>query len=117
MRFGCLIFLFRSQIGRQLDSLAFLASLLRVSPCLTVTFVLFLAVWAGAILGGPRWTASAGWAVAGRANAEARTAAPRPVTTLRLTVRFSSCAWVRAKENSSSCTLGGPGGTGPGAPW
>src|SRR5215217_6447376 len=113
MRFGCLIFLFRSQIGRQLASLAFLASLLRVSPCLTVIFLRLWAVWAATILAWPRWTAWTGSAAAGRANAEARTAAPRPVTTLKRIVRVSSWAWVRAKESSSSCTLGWPDGTGP----
>src|SRR5829696_8119230 len=98
MRFGCLIFLFRSQIGRQLASLAFLASLLRVSPCLTVIFLRFWALSAATILAWPRWTAWTGSAAAGRANAEARTAAPRPVTTLKRIVRVSSWAWVRAKE-------------------
>src|SRR5919106_585810 len=113
MRLGCLIFVFRSQIGRQLASLAFLASLLRVSPCLTVTFLRLWALWAATILAWPRCTAWTGSAAAGRANAEARTAAPRPVATLKRIVRVSSWAWVRAKESSSSCTLGWPDGTGP----
>src|SRR5829696_2398073 len=116
MRFGCVIFLFRSQIGRQLASLAFLASLLRVSPCLTVTFLRFWAFSAATILAWPRCTAWTGSAAAGRANAEARTAAPRPVTMFRRIVRVSSWAWVRAKESSSSCTLGWPDGTGPYVP-
>src|SRR5829696_779681 len=116
MRFGCVIFLFRSQIGRQLASLAFLASLLRVSPCLTVTFLRFWAFSAATILAWPRCTAWTGSAAAGRANAEARTAAPRPVTMFRRIVRVSSWAWVRAKESSSSCTLGWPDGTSPYVP-
>ncbi len=87
MRLGCLIFLFRSQTGRQLDSFAFLAILLSVSPCLTTTFLRFWSLWAATILVWPRWTALTGSADAGSANAEARTAAPRPVTTLRRAVR------------------------------
>src|SRR5215207_1585600 len=112
MRLGCLIFLFRSQTGRQLDSFAFLAILLRLSPCLTVTFLRFWSVWAATILVWPRWTALTGSADAGSANAEARTAAPRPVTTLRRAVRANWCACMRAKESSSSCTWGWPDGTG-----
>src|SRR5215207_8601911 len=100
MRLGWAIFLLRSQIGRQLASLAFLASLLRVSPCLTLIFLRF---W-------PRWAASTGWAVAGRANAETSTAAPRPVTTLRRTVRFREFACLRAKERNLLLHLGRPTG-------
>src|SRR4029453_7396121 len=113
MRLGCLTFVLRSQRGRQLDSFAFLAILLRLSPCLTVTFLRFWALWAATILAGPRCTAWTGSAVAGSANAEARTAAPRPVATLKRIVRARLLGWVRAKESSSSCTLGWPDGTGP----
>src|SRR5918995_6997355 len=98
MRLGCLTFVLRSQSGRQLDSFAFLAILLRLSPCLTVTFLRFWSLWAATTLAGPRWTALTGSAVAGSANAETRTAAPRPVTALRRAVRANWCACVRAKE-------------------
>src|SRR4029453_6728864 len=112
MRLGCLIFLFRSQTGRQLDSLAFLAILLRVSPCLTVTFLRFWSVLAAMILVWPRWTALTGSATAGSANAEARTAAPRPVTTLRRAVRVRWFECMRAKERNLLLHLGWPDGTG-----
>src|SRR5215218_819496 len=113
MRLGWAIFLLRSQIGRQLDDLAFLASLLRVSPRLTVIFFRFWSFWAATILAGPRWTASTGWADAGRANAETSTAAPRPLTTLRRTVRFREFACLRAKERNLLLHLGRPDGNGP----
>src|ERR671912_944773 len=106
MRLGCLIFLFRSQTGRQLDSFAFWPILLRLSPCLTVTFLRFWSVWAATILVWPRWTALTGSADAGSANAEARTAAPRPVTTLRRAVRANWCACMRAKERNLLLHLG-----------
>src|SRR5829696_1479689 len=106
MRLGCLIFLFRSQTGRQLDSLAFLAILLRLSPCLTVTFLRFWSVLAAMILVWSRWTALTGSATAGSANAEARTAAPRPVTTLRRAVRVKWFGCMRAKERNLLLHLG-----------
>src|SRR5215211_852900 len=113
MRLGWAIFLLRSQIGRQLDDLAFLASLLRVSPRLTVIFFRFWSFWAATILAGPRWTASTGWAVAGRANAEISTAAPRPLTTLRRTVWFREFACLRAKERNLLLHFGAARRDGP----
>src|SRR4029453_13199290 len=106
MRLGGLIFLFRSQTGRPLQSLAFLAILLRESPCLTVTFLRFWSVLAAMILVWPRWTALTGSATAGSANAEARTAAPRPVTTLRRAVRVRWFECMRAKERNLLLHLG-----------
>src|SRR4029453_14607888 len=69
MRLGCFIFLFRAQTGRQLASLARLASLLRLSPCLTATVLRCWSFLTATILAGPRWTALTGSGLAGGANA------------------------------------------------
>src|SRR6266508_5366770 len=119
MRSGCWIDLLRSLTGRQLDSLAALAIAARLSPALT-TYLLR-----------PRWSLAAtatirvlprstagltASALAGSANADTRTAAPRPTAALRRAVRPKWCplarAWERAKERTSWSTglgLGPPG--------
>src|SRR5215211_3409043 len=118
MRSGCLTELLRSKTGRQLGSLAFLAILTRFSPCLT-TWVVWPRLAVATILVLPRWTAGTASALAGSANADIRTAAPRPRTALRRAVRPKWCpperACERAKEQTSWSTGVGvrPDGTGP----